>query len=154
MNVSPIIDAVTARLKEKFPTMQIEYFPGKPADFQLRNPEGAILVGYPGSRFGRPKDTGALMQSHIITLNATVVFRQSNGNQGAVAILDSVRQALCGYTPPNCHRKIWLVRDTFLGNVGDLWQHALNFATESVLIEDIELPDGPLLAVANYEESK
>ncbi|MFE8103577.1 Gp37 family protein [Brenneria goodwinii] len=154
MNVSPIIDAVIARLKEKFPTMQIEHFPGKSADFQLHNPNGAILVSYPGSRFGRPKDTSALVQTHFIVLNATVVFRQSNGNQGVVAILDSVRQALCGYQPPNCRRKIWLMRDMFLGNVGDLWQYRLNFATESVLLEDTDLPDGSLLTEVNYEESE
>lgn len=55
---------------------------------------------------------------------------------------------------PNCRRKIWLVRDVFLGNVGGLWQYALDFATESVLIEDTDLPDGPFLTIVNYEESE
>lgn len=154
MDVNPVIEAVVARLKQKLTTLQIEYFPEKPADFRLNHPVGAVLVSYPGSRFGKPEDIDAVMQSHTITLNATVVFRQLNGRQGAVAVLDTVRRVLCGYQPPNCRRKIWLVRDVFLGNVGGLWQYALDFATESVLIEDSGLPDGPLLAQVTYEENQ
>ncbi|MBN3132647.1 Gp37 family protein [Pectobacterium brasiliense] len=154
MDVNPVIDAVVARLKEKLSQLQIEYFPERPADFRLNHPVGAVLVSYAGSRFGKPEDIGAVMQSHTITLNTTVVFRQLNGRQGAVAVLDVVRRVLCGYKPPNCSRKIWLVRDVFLGNVGGLWQYALDFSTESVQLEDTDLPDGPLLSLVNYEESE
>ncbi|MCV9878845.1 Gp37 family protein [Brenneria izbisi] len=154
MDVSSVIEAVIAHLTEKLPNLQIEHFPENPADFQLNHPVGAVLVNYPGSRFGKPEAIGPLTQPHVITLNATVVLRQLNGPQGAVATLDEVRRTLCGYQPPNCRRKIWLMREMFLGKAGELWQYTLDFATESVSIEDANLPDGPLLTVANYKESK
>ncbi|WP_263063036.1 Gp37 family protein [Dickeya dadantii] len=152
MDINPVIEAVIARLKEKLPQLQIEYFPEKPADFRLNHPVGAVLVSYAGSRFGKPEDIGAMLQAQTVTFNATVVFRQLNGRQGAVAVLDVLRRVLCGYKPPGCNRKIWLVRDVFIGNVAGLWQYALDFATESVQLEDTELPDGPLLAGIETEE--
>ncbi|HHE4760842.1 TPA: Gp37 family protein, partial [Enterobacter hormaechei] len=54
----------------------------------------------------------------------------------------------------NCRRRIWLTREVFIGEVKGLWQYALDFATESVFIEDSDLPSGPLLTEVNYEESE
>ena len=61
---------------------------------------------------------------------------------------------LGGHTPPGCRRRIWLTREVFIGEVRGLWQYALDFATESVFIEDSDLPSGPLLTEVNYEESE
>lgn len=94
------------------------------------------------------------IQAQTIQLCVTVVFRQLNGKQGAVDVLDVVRRILGGYTPPNCRRRIWLTREVFIGEVKGLWQYALDFATESVFIEDSDLPSGPLLTEVNYEESE
>ncbi|QLO03826.1 hypothetical protein HV141_09935 [Citrobacter freundii] len=154
MNVLPVIDAVVARLKEKLPTLAVEYFPEKPAAYRLNHPKGALLVSYAGSRFDKPNDTSAVIQAQAIQLCVTVVFRQLNGKQGAVDVLDVVRRILGGYTPPNCRRRIWLTREVFIGEVSGLWQYALDFATESVFIEDSDLPSGPLLTEVNYEESE
>ncbi|GHK96080.1 hypothetical protein ECZU23_48050 [Escherichia coli] len=57
-------------------------------------------------------------------------------------------------TPAGCRRRIWLTREVFIGEVRGLWQYALDFATESVFIEDSDLPSGPLLTEVNYEESE
>ncbi|EKN4373819.1 hypothetical protein OSP42_005108, partial [Escherichia coli] len=84
----------------------------------------------------------------------TVVFRQLNGKKGAINVLDAVRRILGGHTPPGCRRRIWLTREVFIGEVRGLWQYALDFATESVFIEDSDLPSGPLLTEVNYEESE
>jgi len=154
MNVLPVIDAVVTRLQEKLPTLQVEYFPEKPADYRLNHPQGALLVSYTGSRFDRPNDIGAVIQSQTLQLCVTVVFRQLNGKTGAIAVLDVIRCILGGYTPPNCRRRIWLTREVFIGEVKGLWQYALDFATESVFIEDSDLPSGPLLTEVNYEESE
>ncbi|EHL6280429.1 TPA: Gp37 family protein [Escherichia coli] len=154
MNVLPVLDAVLARLREKLPQLQVEYFPEKPAEYRLNHPVGALLLSYAGSRFDRPDDTGAVIQSQTIQLCVTVVFRQLNGKKGAINVLDAVRRILGGHTPPGCRRRIWLTREVFLGEVRGLWQYALDFATESVFIEDSDLPSGPLLTEVNYEESE
>ncbi|HGU6440739.1 TPA: Gp37 family protein [Citrobacter amalonaticus] len=153
MNVLPVIDAVVARLKEKLPALQVEYFPEKPSEYRLNHPKGALLVSYTGSRFDKPNDIGAVIQPQTIQLCVTVVFRQLNGKQGAVAVLDLVRCILGGYTPPGCRRRIWLGREVFIGEVKGLWQYALELSTESVFIEDSDLPSGPLLTEVNYEET-
>ena len=75
-------DAVLARLREKLPQLQVEYFPEKPAEYRLNHPVGALLLSYAGSRFDRPDDTGAVIQSQTIQLCVTVVFRQLNGKKG------------------------------------------------------------------------
>lgn len=61
MNVLPVLDAVLARLREKLPQLQVEYFPEKPAEYRLNHPVGALLLSYAGSRFDRPDDTGAVI---------------------------------------------------------------------------------------------
>ncbi|CAM3724503.1 Gp37 family protein [Xenorhabdus thuongxuanensis] len=152
MDVSPIIDAVVVRLQERLPGLQVEYFPENPDEFRLNHPVGAILISYAGSRFNNPEDVGVLLQTQIVMLNATIVFRQLNGREGAVVTLDHVRRILGGFQPPNCQRKCWMVRDTFLGEIAGLWQYILDFATECVFIEDSESEDGPLLTQVNYEE--
>lgn len=154
MNVLPVIDAVVNRLREKLPTLAVEYFPEKPTEYRLNHPTGALLVSYAGSRFDKPNDTGAVIQSQTIQLCVSVVFRQLNGKEGAVAVLDVVRRLLGGYTPPNCRRRIWLTREVFIGEVKGLWQYALDFATESLFVEDSDLPSGPLLTIVDYKESE
>lgn len=153
MNVLPVIDAVVARLKEKLPALAVEYFPEKPSAYRLNHPTGALLVSYVSSRFDRPDDTSAVIQPQTIQLCVTVIHRQLNGKRGAVDVLDTVRRVLGGFTPPGCRRRVWLEREVFIGEVQGLWQYALWFATESLFIEDGDLPSGPLLTEVNYEET-
>ncbi|VAV76601.1 Gp37 protein [Enterobacter hormaechei] len=98
MNVLPVLDAVLTRLREKLPQLQVEYFPEKPAEYRLNHPVGALLVSYAGSRFDKPNDIGAVLQTQTIQLCVTVVFRQLNGKRGAIDVLDAVRRILGGYT--------------------------------------------------------
>ncbi|EIS6522254.1 Gp37 family protein [Escherichia coli] len=154
MNVLPVIDAVVARLKEKLPGLSVEYFPEKPAEYRLNHPVGALLVSYAGSHFDKPDDIGAVIQPQTLQLCVTVVFRQLNGKRGGIDVLDMLRRILGGYTPPHCRRRIWLTREVFIGEVNGLWQYALDFATESVFVEDSDLPSGPLLTIVDYEESE
>ena len=111
-----------------------------------------MLLSYAGSRFDKPDDIGAVIQPQTIQLCVTVVFRQLNGKRGAIDVLDAVRRILGGYTP-NCRRRIWLTREVFIGEVKGCGS-TLDFASESVFIEDSDLPSGPLLTEVNYEESE
>ncbi len=46
MNVLPVLDAVLARLREKLPQLQVEYFPEKPSEYRLNHSVGALLLSY------------------------------------------------------------------------------------------------------------
>ncbi|GDO99305.1 Gp37 family protein [Escherichia coli] len=154
MHVLPVVDAVMALLKEKFSGLAVEYFPERPGEYRLNHPRGALLVSYAGSRYGEPVDTGAVLQPQTVQLCVVVVFRQLNGRRGAIAMLDQLRRVLGGFMPPGCRRRIWLIRDVFIGEKDGLWQYALDIATESVFVEERDLPSGPLLTEVNYEESE
>ena len=80
-------------------------------------------------------------------------FPAAERETGAIDVLDMLRRILGGYTPPHCRRRIWLTREVFIGEVNGLWQYALDFATESVFVEDSDLPSGPLLTIVDYEEA-
>ncbi|MFP1886294.1 Gp37 family protein [Lonsdalea quercina] len=156
MDVSPMIDAVVARIAEAFPGLQVESFPGKPAEYVLSHPDGAILVRYAGSAFRKPEECGIVLQTQLVKLRATVVCRESSGQYGAVTVLDALRRVLCGLRLPNCSRKIRLKKETVVGKGSSdgLWRYTLRFTAETLQTEDASLPDGPLLTQVTYKESE
>ena len=148
-----IIDAVVGRLKVKIPQLAVEFFPDRPSEYRLNHPKGALLVSYPGSKFGDPIDITYVAQPRDVKLSVTVVMRQLNGRGGAVDVVDTVRQVLVGWRPPDC-KKARAGPDTFLGETAGLWQYAVDFSAETMLVEDTEGESGPLLTEVTYEESQ
>ncbi|EAP2900173.1 Gp37 family protein [Salmonella enterica] len=154
MNTLPVLDDLVARLRARLPGLHVAYFPDSPDAFTLTHPVGAVLLSYSRSTYGTSESTGAVVQPQTMRFVATVVLRQLNGSDGAVDVLDSVRQALGGWRPQNCLRPVWLVEDTFLGEVQGLWQYALTFATQSFFIQDDDLPEsGAPLAGTSSDNS-
>lgn len=154
MNTLPVLDDLVARLRVRLPGLHVAYFPDRPDAFTLTHPVGAVLLSYSRSTYGTSESTGAVVQPQTMRFVATVVLRQLNGRDGAVDVLDSVRQALGGWRPQNCLRPVWLVEDTFLGEVQGLWQYALTFATQSFFIQDDDLPEsGAPLAGTSSDNS-
>lgn len=146
-----IIDAVVGCLRSRLPALAVEYFPDQPADYRLNHPLGALLVSYLGSQFGRSVDTRYVAQPRTVKLSVTVVLRQLNGPGGAVDVLDRVRQALAGFRPPDCGQ-LAAVSEAFLGENAGLWQYAVDFAAEAMLVEDADTGSDPLLTVVTHEE--
>ncbi|EAA7715307.1 hypothetical protein ATS25_07630 [Salmonella enterica] len=154
MNTLPVLDDLVARLRARLPGLHVAYFPDSPDAFTLTHPVGAVLLSYSRSTYGTSESTGTVVQPQTMRFVATVVLRQLNGRDGAVDVLDSVRQALGGWRPQNCLRPVWLVEDTFLGEVQGLWQYALTFATQSFFIQDDDLPEsGAPLAGTSSDNS-
>ncbi|ELC7370369.1 Gp37 family protein [Salmonella enterica] len=154
MNTLPVLDDLVARLRVRLPGLHVAYFPDSPDAFTLTHPVGAVLLSYSRSTYGTSESTGTVVQPQTMRFVATVVLRQLNGRDGAVDVLDSVRQALGGWRPQNCLRPVWLVEDTFLGEVQGLWQYALTFATQSFFIQDDDLPEsGAPLAGTSSDNS-
>lgn len=146
-----IIDALVARLQDKLPSLAVEYFPERPADYRLNHPVGALLVSYLGSQFGATVDAGAVVQPRTLKLSVTVVLRQLNGRSGAVAVLDDVRRALVGYRLPDC-RKLQAAGERFLGQSTGLWQYATDFTALAMQVEEDDADADPRLSQVNHEE--
>jgi hypothetical protein len=150
-STNEIIDAVVQQLKVKLPFLAVEYFPEKAADYRLNHPRGALLVSYSGSRYEATKDAGFVTQPRGLRLTVTVLMRQLNGRGGAVDVVDGVRRALLGWRAPDC-RKTHIASDKFLGEVAGIWQYAVDFTAQSMVVEDTELGDGAPLKSIGPEE--
>jgi Gp37 protein. len=151
-STNEIIDAVVKRLQVKLPWLAVEYFPEKAADYRLNHPRGALLVSYSGSRFEATRDAGFVSQPRGLRLTVTVLMRQLHGRGGAVDVVDGVRLALLGWRAPDC-RKTHIASDKFLGEVAGIWQYAVDFTAQSVVVEDTEVDTEKPLTQVTYEES-
>ncbi|KVN76034.1 hypothetical protein WL05_01825 [Burkholderia ubonensis] len=146
-----MVDAIVARLRVKLPALAAEYFPERPDDYRLNHAVGALLVSYPGSQYDATVDTAVVVQPRRVKFAVAVVLRQLNGRGGAIDVLDHVRAALVGFRPPDC-RKLVAISDKFLGESAGLWQYVIEFSAETVIVEDAEPNDGPLLTDITYQE--
>lgn len=135
MSTLQILDAVVSRLKVKIPTLQVEFFPEKPEEFRLNHPRGALLINYGGSEFAEPRELSVVMQPRKFRFSVTVLLRQLHGRGGAVEVLDEVRLALSGFRPPDCRRKVYAITEQFVTETAGIWQYAVDFATETMLVE-------------------
>lgn len=148
-----ILNALEARLKAAFPDLAVEYFPGKPGEYVLAHPKGAVLVRYTETKYQGPVDTTAVVQPATLKFTLIAVSRQITGEDGAVAVLSRLRTTLIGYTPPNCRRKIWAVSEQLLGETTDTWQYALELCTEAMLIGVEDEAPGVLLTRVTTHDS-
>jgi hypothetical protein len=148
-----IITAIVKRLHEKQPGLAVDFFPEKPAEYRLNHPQGALLVSYAGSRFGKVSDTGFVAQQREIRITVTVVMRQLNGKGGAVTAVDAVRAALFCWRPPDCQR-LRLMTDRFLGEVAGLWQYVVDLSCDALIVQEAEGEDDPLISAIRFKEHK
>lgn len=139
-----LIAATIARLATRL-DLAVEEFPDRPEDYSLLHPLGAVLVRYKGSLYGATLDTGVTVQERKPVIELTLLTRSLNGEGGAVLLLETLRRAVAGWQPP-AFDKCAIVRDEFLDQQGGLWRHALDFATKTLAIEDLE-PE-PMIAPA------
>lgn len=140
---SEMLEALLARLRSHVPGYAVEYFPEKPKDYRLNHPRGALLVSYLGSRFTAPTDARAVVQPRQVRLSVTLLLRQLNGREGAVAVLDELRGALVGLRLPHCTSGLQAVEERFLGEVAGIWQYALDISAAAMQIEDIDCEQLP-----------
>jgi hypothetical protein len=146
-----ICQAIQARLKAQFPQLAVEYFPDEPEKYRLNHPKGALLISYIGAQYGPPKSAGAMVQEAMPVFAVTVTMRKLNGNDGAIDALDALRPKLQGFKVPGC-KPFRLMADRFLGETSGLWQYALDFATETMMVPGDDDADPGTITLINSEE--
>lgn len=130
----PIIDAVCQHLQAAIPWVQVDVFPEKPSEYQFIHPTGAVLVGYQSSSFGKIEGLGMIAQQRDVVLHLTVIGANLHGDDGALAILDEVRLAVVGFTPPDCE-PCHLLAEHFLSEAAGAWQYELTVQIETQQVE-------------------
>ncbi len=144
---------ILAAVRERLATLPLaaELWPEHHEKYRLNHPLGAALVGYAGARFGDAKDVGICIQERDMVFPVILCFRQLNGPNGAIDMLDRVRTLLLGFAPPDCD-KILLQAEKFAGEEDRVWWYQLDVACRTMAVEDAEEEDGPVLTHLNYEE--
>ena len=132
-----LLDAFVARLKAGFSqALAVELFPESPSQYRLNHSRGAVLVAYGKSTFGGEEATDAIFQERRLVFRLTLVFRQLNGKDGAIAHLDHVRACLTGWRPPHCDQACRPAGEQFIGQVQGLWQYGIDIATRATQVQD------------------
>ena len=87
-----MLEAIRSRLAEL--PLSAEFWPEEEREYRLNHPVGAALVGYAGATYGPSRDMFAVIQEREIRLSVILVFRQLNGRDGAVDMVDRIRLSL------------------------------------------------------------
>lgn len=150
-NTRARLEAVLARLRERIPQLQVEYFPEKPSEYRLNHPRGALLLSYVGSQFGDSVDSQYVAQEQRFRITVTLVMPQLNGKGGALDALDVARAALVGFRPPDC-QALHMLRESFVGELKGLWHYALDLHARTMLVEQDDGEAPVLLTQVDYDE--
>ncbi|WP_279029301.1 Gp37 family protein [Bilophila wadsworthia] len=144
---------ILAAVRERLAILPLaaELWPEHHEKYRLNHPVGAALVGYAGARFDNARDVGVCVQDRDMIIPVILCFRQLNGANGAIDMLDRVRTLLLGFAPPDCG-KILLQAEKFAGEEDRVWWYQLDVACRTIAVEDAEEEDGPVLTQLNYEE--
>ncbi len=154
--LSPIEDAIIARLKEQMPAILVQPYPDNPEIWEPTHPVGALLVRYSDGEYSPPLDTAVVVQERELMWEVTLALwslRGKAGQNGLYAYLEAVRTALTGFRPSHCQRAMRPVSEEFIaraaGNLKNktqrLWQYAITFSTATLNIEVAEEEQAPLL---------
>lgn len=144
MLTSEIIEATLARLTATLPELAVELYPDRPEAYRLNHPVGALLLAYPGSSHGPAQPLGLVAQERTLRLGCTLVTRRLWGEHGAVLLLDRLRLALVGWTPPHAG-KVRADDERFLAEDKGLWWYGATYATTLLTMEDLEAVTEPIL---------
>ncbi len=132
-----LFDEVLNHLAYKIPDVACELFPAKPSEYSFIHPKGAYLLAYQGGQFNPPSDTFIVVQDRTVSLAFNVLARQLFGRDGAIALCDELRNALVGYQPAICDRKIYAISEQFLGEDEGVWLYQVVLATQTVAMPSI-----------------
>lgn len=118
---------ILARLQAQITGIQIESFPEKAAEYNLKHPVGAILLHYSGAKFGKNEGVIHVVQETELKWGITLIVRNLRTQTGAYAYLDSIRAALTGYRPYDNYEVLYPLSEQFLSNDDNLWVFAVDF---------------------------
>lgn len=114
MYAHEIVNHIADRLKAHITGLEIAPFPGRPGDYRLRHPRGALLVHYAGSEAGKAR---------LPRFAVRVVARFE---RDALRYLEAARLILNGWQAPGCSRLVFL-GDEVVAEKQGIWAHDIAF---------------------------
>lgn len=141
-----LVRDVLHRLKlayESQPKVEVEAFPGDPADWNLRSPQGAVLVRYAGSTFPESAQDGFAAQERA-SVEVSVCARELRSEFGIYSHIALVRGALQGQrlqggTP-------LVITEISQGDYVGFWRYGLTFETTVLAVATADALDGGIFS--------
>ena len=152
-STNDILQDIIDHLSKHIDNLAIEPYPegAEQGTYRLNHPVGALLVGYEKSDYGKPVDTGFVIQERTVTGFVDIVARQLNGNDGTNTLVDLVASLLIGHRVKDA-KPIVLEKDAFIREISGQWHHRLNFQLVTIAQEQWAENNTPFTK-ANYDET-
>jgi hypothetical protein len=125
-STNDMLKAIQEKIAQAHPNLSVELFPDRPDQYRLNHPVGAVLVSYSGSSYTTENLINVSSCMREMNVSLTMMVRSLNGDKGAIAITDSVRNTIHGQVLEGALSNIELVKDSFAGNDNGIWQYLLD----------------------------
>jgi len=119
--IAKVEEGLIAIFDENLPKwVDIAAVPENPSDFDFANRDGALLVHYAGSRYAEPQGQ-SINQNRVMTWQLVLKTRSFNGEYGAYAVLEDIRQAAQGFSLEG-GGPIRIIRDDLVSEADGVWE--------------------------------
>jgi len=149
MSLKAVQKVIKDHLKSHFPGFDVESWKRDIKEYDLLAPEGAIILRYAHSKFGKPEALGAIIQEELLTFIAVLITRDIQDDEATTNHLDILKQVLIGLEVEPAH-KIRLIDAKFLYESQGLYWHGVVFTVTTELVEQQEELIGPNLTEATF----
>lgn len=137
---------MVAVLATALPDHAVEAFPDKPSEHRLSHPNGAVLVGYSGSRLPDPSVLAGTQQKRRLEFQLVVKVRSLRDHAGAYAVLETIRTALAGQ--PLRGARFFPAREQFEDVSSGVWTYLAVYAADIPWVSQAPFPDDVALSLA------
>lgn len=152
--VTLVEDDLLARLRQALtragqphPVIDVQPWPGRPEEWRMVHPVGALLLMYRGGQF--PAGPGLVQWSAEFELGLMVRNLRTHQARpgapdegiGAYDLLQAVRVALAGHEPPSAAGPVHVARESYTGRRDAVWAYAVRLAVPMVSL--VQVPEAP-----------
>ena len=114
--------AIVSRLSSEINDIPSRVFPGSPDEYKkIPVTRGLILVRYVGSDLSEPTNTDNIIQERRLQFIVNLQIRNLSDHKDSYSILESIMDALSGFSPLNDKRVLFISKEQFLDYVDGLW---------------------------------
>lgn len=159
--ITYVEDDILARLRQALtrgeaphPVVDVQPWPGRPEEYRMVHPVGALLVMYRGGKF--PQKHGLVEWSAEFELGLMVRNLRTHQARpgspddgvGAYDLLEAARVALTGYELPSAAGQAFVTTETYTGRRESVWGYSMRLSVPMVSVLPVPEVAGPFVAVA------
>lgn len=129
--IETIESAIVNKLEEAITDLKVVAFPSAATDFKkLPFKNGLVLVAYAGSGFSEPSNRDKIIQRRVMEFSITLQVRDLRGHQGAYDYLETIVEALTGFSPMSDKSVMFMTDEKLLQFADNNWVWAQTWQLE------------------------